>query len=143
MHQGNFNNVIESKRRGIHLSIPKKTRTRFDRGRDLVNSWVYFQILPRPHPSKTTSFFTPARVEGKKESTGPREIKERRVVHIIKLYPLQSEKDNFDIVLSDWDFSYLAGKAQNLSNEERAEENPKSTERSSNLRASTYCTLIG
>lgn len=38
---------------------------------------------------------------------------------------------------------YLAGKAQNLSNEERAEENPKSTERSSNLRASTYCTLIG
>ena len=83
MHQGNFNNVIESKRRGIHLSIPKKTRTRFDRGRDLVNSWVYFQILPPPPPLENDKFFYTCEGGRKKESTGPREIKERRVVHII------------------------------------------------------------
>ena len=57
MHQGNLNDVIESKRRGIHLSIPKKTRTRFDRRRDLVNSWVYFQILPPPPPLENDKFF--------------------------------------------------------------------------------------
>lgn len=34
------------------------------------------------------------------------------MVDIIKLYPFLSEKDNFDIVLSDGDFLYLAGKAQ-------------------------------
>lgn len=59
VYQGNFTNITETKGRSIHLSFPKKIRRSLIdfQGRDLLNIWVYFQILSPSHPpSKETSF---------------------------------------------------------------------------------------
>ena len=104
VYQGNFMNVTKTKGRRIHLSFPKKIRTWLIdfQGNDLLNVWVYFQILSPPPPlSKKTSFLGRGAGEGKGESTRVRGSTVQRSVcqpralqGRLKLHPFLSEKDN-------------------------------------------------